>query len=283
VSGCRSEFFVRAARVPVHGIGLSVDVYSPDLLELHQALEGAGLLPNYLEIFKATTPELSRIRAAFPVTALAYHAEGLWVTEPELHRRYPWRQALETIARHTEAIGASWANHECAAKQFGGVSVGTYLPPVFTETAAEATAANTIAAQEELDAWYARQEKPQCSPLFLLELPPLTYFGFGNLTVSEFFRRIVEECPCGLVLDIGHLWTHWRYRERRHAPNLEAFVADFLNLFPLERVVQIHLAGLGWGDWEEAQKSDVFPWWADAHASRVPPVLWAASASAGAS
>lgn len=270
----QGEFLRRTAGIPWHGIGLSVDVYSPDLCELHQSLESTGVPPEYLEIFKAPTSELSRIRAALPEIPLVYHAEGLWVTEPEMRRRYPWRQALETIARHTETIGASWVNHECAAKQFGGVSVGTYLPPLFTEAAAEATAANTATAQEELDAWYARQGKPQRSPLFLLELPPLTYFGFGNLTIGEFFRRIVEECPCGLVLDIGHLWTHWRYRERSRCQTIEAFTEECLNIFPLERVVQIHLAGLGLGDWEHESGSDVFPRWVDAHAARVPSLLW---------
>ena len=44
-------FEARAARIPVHGIGLSVDVFSPDLLDLHRALAHAGVAPDYLEIF----------------------------------------------------------------------------------------------------------------------------------------------------------------------------------------------------------------------------------------
>ena len=79
-----NEFLTRAARIPVHGIGLSVDVFSPDLLELYQALEQAGARPDYLEIFKAPTRELTRIRAALPEIPLTYHAE---------------------------VIGAAWSNH----------------------------------------------------------------------------------------------------------------------------------------------------------------------------
>jgi uncharacterized protein len=273
MSAFQGEFYGRMAGIPRHGIGLSVDVYSPDLLELSLALDKAGALPDYLEIFKAPLSELVRIRAALPETALAYHAEGLWVTEPDMRTRYPWKQACEQIARHTEALDASWVNHECAAKQFGGFSVGTYLPPLFTDAAAEATAANTIIAQKELDLWYAEQGKPRHPPLLLLELPPLTYFGFGTLTVAEFFRRIIEKCACGLVLDIGHLWTHWRYRERFRFPSLEAFTTDFLQHFPVERVVQIHLAGLGVTE-EIASQWGALPWWVDAHAARVPPLLW---------
>ncbi len=270
-----NEFLARAVRIPVHGIGLSVDAYSPDLLELHQALDRAGTRPDYLEIFKAPTPELTRIRAALPEVPLAYHAEGLWLTEPELQSKYPWTDAIETIARHAEAIGAGWVNHECAAKQFGGYSFGTYLPPLFTDAAARTTAANAVAAQVELDERYAQQDQADSVPLLLLELPPLTYFAFGDLTVSEFFARILETCPCGLVLDIGHLWTVWWYRERRRFRSLEAFATDFLDAFPLDRVVQIHLAGLGVADGARGNSSSgTLPCWVDAHAAPVPAVLF---------
>ena len=51
----QSEFTQRAARISSHGLGLSVDVYQPDLMHLVQTLRDGGLRPGYLEIFKATT------------------------------------------------------------------------------------------------------------------------------------------------------------------------------------------------------------------------------------
>jgi uncharacterized protein (UPF0276 family) len=266
------SFTARAARIPVHGIGLSVDVFSPDLLELHQALELAGSPPDYLEIFKAPTRELVRVRAALPALPLAYHAEGLWLVDPAMRSATPWRQAVETIARHAEAIGAGWANHECAGKQLGGYSFGTYLPPLLTDAAAKAVAANAAWAQEGLDERFARKGRPDAVPLLLLELPPLTYFGFGDLPVSEFFAQIVERAPCGLVLDIGHLWTHWRYRERGRFRSPEAFTAEFLARFPLDRVVQIHLAGLGVHEKDESLNR--LSYWIDRHDAPVPGVLF---------
>lgn len=265
-------FAARTARIPVHGVGLSVDVFSPDLLELHRALEHAGARPDYLEIFKAPTRELTRVRAALPGVPLAYHAEGLWLIDPAMRSATPWAQAVETIARHAEAIGAGWANHECAGKQFGGYSFGTYLPPLLTDASAKAAAANAALAQDSLDEWFVRKGRPGSGPLLLLELPPLTYFGFGDLPVSEFFARIVEQALCGLVLDIGHLWTHWRYRERRRFRSPEAFAADFLATFPLARVAQIHVAGLGLHEKEESP--DQLPPWVDKHDAPVPGVLF---------
>ena len=266
------SFEARVARIPAHGVGLSVDVFSPDLLELHQALEAAGSPPDYLEIFKSPSRELARVHAALPGVPLAYHAEGLWLIDPAMHAATPWRQAVETIARHTETIGAGWVNHECAGKQFGGYSVGTYLPPLLTDAAAEAVAVNAAWAQEGLNEWFARKGKPGAAPLLLLELPPLTYFGFGNLPVSEFFARIARQASCGLVLDIGHLWTHWRYRERRRFRSPESFAAEFLATFPLDRVVQIHLAGLGMHD--NGESLSRLPHWIDRHDAPVPGVLF---------
>ena len=81
-------------------------------------------------------------------------------------------------------------------------------------------------------------------PLFCLEGPPLSYFACGNLTYAEFFSRVVERAPCGLVLDIGHAWTVYRYAEGNKTESFTTFWEDFLGRFPFERVIQIHLAGL---------------------------------------
>lgn len=269
------NFAARVARIPAHGIGLSVDVFSPSVLELCQALDSAGAPPAYLELFKAPARELALVRAALPEMPLAYHAEGLWLIDPAMRAATPWRAAVETMARHAETIGAGWVNHECAGKQMGGYSFGTYLPPLLTEAAATVVAANAVWAQEGLDEWCAPQGRHSAAPLLLLELPPLTYFGFGALPVAEFFAQIAAGASCGLVLDVGHLWTHWRYREHRRFRSLEAFTEDFLATFPLDRVVQIHLAGLGLHDTDkDGNRFSRPPAWIDKHDAPVPAALF---------
>jgi hypothetical protein len=64
----------------------------------------------------------------------------------------------------------------------------------------------------------------------------------------------------------------WRYRERRRCRTLEAFAGEFFDAFPLDRVVQIHLAGLAPAGPEGA--ADALPVWVDAHAAPVPEVLF---------
>src|SRR5207253_6464504 len=196
---CDREFYNRAACIPLHGVGLSVDVFSPELLDLDSALEQAGLRPDYWEVFEASSAELARIRRALAPTPRAYHAEGVWLIDPELVSRFPWVEQTRRMARHAENLGSAWVNHECASKQFAGYSFGTYLPPLFTRAAAELTAANAVRCQRVLNQCYESVLSRQ-APLLLLEVPPLTYFSCGDLAPSKFFAEIAQAAPRGFLL-----------------------------------------------------------------------------------
>ena len=266
------NFASRLAKIPPHGLGLSVDVYTPDLVELARGLSAAELPYGYLEVFRAPESALKAVRHACPGVRLAYHGEGLWMTQPDWETAYPAEDELSAAAAHVAALGASWINHECASKQLGGYSFGTYLPPLFTEAGARVAARHVRKLQAHLDrSWPVTAG---AVPLVLMEVPPLTYFGFGDLSVSAFFRRLVDETSCGLVLDIGHVWTIYRYSNAWRCCDLSTFLSAFLDDFPMERVVQIHLAGLG-----EHERSVLRagpgdpPWWIDAHAESIPDLL----------
>ena len=266
------NFASRLAKIPPHGLGLSVDVYTPDLVELARGLSAAELPYGYLEVFRAPESALKAVRHAFPGVRLAYHGEGLWMTQPDWATAYPAEKELSEAAAHLAALGASWINHECASKQLGGYSFGTYLPPLFTETGARVTARHVRKLQEHLDrSWHVTDG---AVPLVLMEVPPLTYFGFGDLSVPAFFRRLVDESSCGLVLDIGHVWTIYRYSNAWRRCDLSTFLSAFLDDFPMERVVQIHIAGLGEHERSALRAGpDVPPRWLDAHAEPIPDLL----------
>jgi uncharacterized protein (UPF0276 family) len=262
------EFVERAARIPWHGLGLSVDAYTPDLFELVDALERNGLDYGYLEMFKAAPAVLESVRRRLPEARLAYHAEGLWVTQPDPERLSPFDAGLDEAAEQLRILGSHWLNHECAAKQMAGYAFGTYLPALFTEASAEVTATNIAKVQRRLD-------RDGMSPLFLLETPPLTYVGFGDLGLAEYFRLVTELTPCGVVLDIGHLWTVYRYTGAWRRRSLTAFLAELLDAFPLERVVEIHMAGLAPHERVQAEvcASGDPPLWIDAHGAPILEVL----------
>lgn len=269
-----AEFLQRVGSIPGQGLGLSVDVYSPDLLELVGCLKVRGLVPGYLEIFKATTTALETIRRELPALSFAYHGEGLWITEPENRDEPLFHHQVAEAAVHQNILRSLWLNHECATKQMAGYSFGTYLPPLYAPLSAAVVAENIGVVQAALGARYGRAGG--LGPLFLLEMPPLTYFAAGTISVPEFFRIVADLVPCGLVLDMGHLWTLYRYTDARRQMPLERFVKTFLDEFPLERVVEIHVAGLALHEKVEALigKEDTLPEWIDAHAAPIPSILW---------
>lgn len=271
----QSEFTQRANAVPAHGLGLSVDVYSPDLLHLVRSLRDAGLQPGYLEVFKATTSAMQWVRRQLPDMKLPYHGEGLWVTQPDFPRSCSGTQGVAEACAQILALRSAWLNHECATKQMAGYSFGTYLPPLYTELSARMTAENLAFLQGQVDEQARRHGADPA--LVLLEMPPFTYFGCGSLAIPAFFRSVTDRVACGLVLDIGHLWTVYRYTGAWRRQTLGAFVAEFLDAFPMERVIEIHVAGLAEFTAQGTAQHTVAaeaPYWIDAHGAPIPEVLF---------
>ena len=267
------DFQRRLREIPTQGMGLSVDVYTPDLFDLVHTLKERGLQLGYLEVFKATTTALTMVRQAIPDIPLAYHGEGLWITQPDVQESPFFQQDVDEIVTQLNSIQSLWLNHECAMKQMAGFSFGTYVPPLYTPLSAKVVAENIALIQQAVDCQSRRADGT--APLFLLEMPPLTYFAAGTMSIPAFFRLVTTLVPCGLVLDIGHLWTVYRYTAACRRTSLERFVQDFLDEFPLERVVEIHIAGLACHESVgEPKESEGLPEWIDAHAAVIPSILF---------
>lgn len=274
------EFSIRLEQVQTHGLGLSVDVYSPDLISLLGALRRRQVFPDYLEIFRSAPTALAAVKKQVGEGLLTYHGEGLWLTQPAAVDDPVFVQEVCETAEHLRTLGSAWLNHECATKYMAGYTYGTYLPPLYTDASARVVAENTMFVQDLLDR-HCRL-KNGGTPMVLLEMPPLTYFVAGAVSVPTFFRLITQEAACGLVLDIGHLWTVFRYSGAWRTGSLDRFVRAFLDEFPMHRVVEIHVAGLAVHESSLAVQSRfpraearMFPVaWVDAHAAPIPSVLF---------
>jgi uncharacterized protein len=272
------EFCRRLRGIPTHGLGLSVDVYQPDLRSLLAALQRRQVPPAYMEVFRATPAALAAVRNE-ATCLLTYHGEGLWLTQPEALDDPVFKDDVREVAGHLTILRSAWLNHECATKHIAGYSFGTYVPPLYTPSSAAVVAENASFIQAELDGRCGSAEEGP--PLLLLEMPPLTYFVAGTLSIPTFFRLVAEQAACGLVLDIGHLWTVYRYSGAWRGASLTEFVAEFLAEFPLERVVEIHVAGLAVHHstlatcaYAADSARTLPPLWIDAHAAPIPPVLF---------
>lgn len=269
------EFVNRASHIPGLGLGLSVDVYSPDLGEVMRGLGDDGLSCAYLEVFEAPAPVLSKVRDRWPAIPLAYHADGLWVTEPRFETCYGLRDEMANTVAQLKALNSLWLTQECATKQIAGYAFGTYLPPFLSDVSARVTACNIALIQRQLDDEWSSDSLP--APLFLLETPPLSYFLRGHCSYQEFFREVVSHVSCGLVFDVGHIWTVFRYGPGTRFSSFKQFLKAFLPEFPLERVVQIHLAGLAphcTHTHRALDSAHSCPLWLDAHGAPIPLELF---------
>lgn len=274
------EFLRRLEAIPRHGLGLSVDIHAPDLASLRGALQERHLSLGYLEVFHTTSMALKHMKKDLSDELLAYHGEGLWVTQPEVMETRSFQAALRETFEQLSILQSPWLNHECATKVLAGHCFGTYLPPLYTRSSAEIVSENIREIQSLLDQQCALDNGS--TPLVLLEMPPLTYFVAATLSLPSFFRIVCEQSSCGLVLDVGHLWTVFRYSRTSRTQSLVQFVSAFLDEFPMERVVEIHVAGLAIHVSTESHFSihagrtneDVLPAWIDAHEAPIPPVLF---------
>ena len=109
VDSIEGEFSRRLEQVPVHGLGLSVDVYSPDLLSLLGALRQRQVLPSYLEIFRAASAALAVIRGQISDSVLTYavRAAGRVALAAETSSPDPLRGELVGIGLSVGS-GAAW-------------------------------------------------------------------------------------------------------------------------------------------------------------------------------
>jgi uncharacterized protein (UPF0276 family) len=66
-------------------------------------------------------------------------------------------------------------------------------------------------------------------------IPTYLHLDLPQMGEAEFVRRFYEESGCGMLLDVAHAWLSARYAG--------VSPREFLATLPLERVVELHVAG----------------------------------------
>ena len=125
---------------------------------------------------------------------------------------------------------------------------GLLLPPVLSRDSAQRTAESIQLLQD------------QTGLPVLPENPPSLYY-LGDLHVLEYFTLVSEISGCGLLLDAAHLAIFQRSRGLNPL--------DGLSETPLDRVVEMHVAGGG-----EAITPDGYRYIDDDHRAEVHEDTW---------
>lgn len=114
---------------------------------------------------------------------------------------------------------------QCLHTQDGSYNLNYVFPPLYTQEFLDRFTANALALAEKLD-----------QPLVMENIP-----GFFNVEVDqmpepEWLTRFFDTTRLGFLLDLPHIWIEAHYQDR--SPE------KFLEAFPLEHVVEIHVAGV---------------------------------------
>jgi len=159
------------------------------------------------------------------------------------------REHVEQIARWQRRLGARWHSDHLAWHRAitttGEVNVNLTLPATLDRQTLELVVDRVNAVQSAVDA------------PFLLE-NNVYYFDCGENQVDEarFLAEVSDRTGCGLLLDLHNLWVNF--------VNRGWDLVGYLQVIPLDRVVEIHVAG--------GLEMDGF--WLDAHSGIAPNEVW---------
>lgn len=219
------KFSERVGRLPWLGIGVSTEYGAHrmagalDLAALRREHPRyAGFLEVGIEASRGIDDDARRWVAAGGRTT--YHFLDINLDEPG-DQDAAWRAQ---VAEHIALIAPAWMCGDAGLWHFGPRERGhmLLLPPVLCDDAAKLMAEGIIALRE-------------ATGLEVLPENPPGHVYVGDLHLLEFYARLCEYADTGLLLDAAHLAIY----QRVMGHGATTGIADF----PVERVVEMHVAG----------------------------------------
>lgn len=136
-------------------------------------------------------------------------------------------RAIQRARSLAELYRSPWvAEHfQCLHTEDGSYNLNYVFPPLYTEEFLDRFVANANALQARLD-----------QPLVMENIPGFFDVAASRIPEADWLRRFFERTGVGFLLDLPHIWLEAHY----HGVAPLRFLADF----PLERVVELHVAGV---------------------------------------
>jgi uncharacterized protein len=152
---------------------------------------------------------------------------------------------VRRMAKVSQRLAAPWTSDHLCFTKVGARNVGQLTPIPYTRESLRVVERNVREAQAQLG-----------RPFLLENISHYFQFKGNDYTEPEFFSELVRRTGCGVLLDVNNL--------RNNAVNLGIDARKYLDAFPLEAVVQLHLAG---SDWEDGKLLDT-------HGAPVHEEVW---------
>ena len=243
-------FVERALELPSLGLGVSTEYGAhatgtgldvERLRREHPAY--AGFLEVGVEVAKGLDADARRwAEAGRPTT---YHFLDINLDEPE-DQDPLWHQGVKELI---EVLNPAWLCGDAGLWHLGPRARGhmLLLPPILSEEQSKAMGDGVAALRTAV----GKEVLP--------ENPPGHVF-LGDLHLLDFFARVCEHGDTGMLLDCAHLAIYQRLQGLDPLTGLDAF--------PLERIVELHVAGGS----EHAHEGYAFV--EDDHTPDVLPDTW---------
>ena len=135
--------------------------------------------------------------------------------------------ALERARSLLDRYKSPWvAEHfQCLHTQDHSRSLDYVFPPLYTEEFLRRFCENALKLRDAVAA-----------PLVMENIPGFFSVRHAQMPEAEFLGRFFEQTDCGFLIDVPHIWLAAYYR------GIDPL--QYMAEFPLERVVEIHVAGV---------------------------------------
>ena len=217
----------QSKRITGVGLGLRWD-FVDELLEKKPPLDFVEISPeNYMGRGGYYDEALERTRDLWPIVT-----HGLTMSIGGVD---PLREDYLTgLAAFLDRVKSPWHSDHLCFSTFGGVVLHDLLPIPFKEEEVARVADRIKRAQDAIG-------RPMAVENVSFYLHP----GKREMSEAEFLARVCDAADCGLMLDVNNAWVN--------ATNFGFDIDDWMRTAPLERVVQMHVAGHDWfsdGEWK---------------------------------
>jgi uncharacterized protein (UPF0276 family) len=134
---------------------------------------------------------------------------------------------LGEVAELVRRVGSPWHSDHACFGSVDGRNLHDLLPLAFRRATVQRLADRIRAAQDAVGV-----------PLALENVSYYVHPGRAEMGEAEFLSRVCETADCGLMLDVNNAYVN--------ATNFGFDVDAWMREAPLDRVVQIHVAGHDW-------------------------------------
>ncbi len=134
------------------------------------------------------------------------------------------RDLLGELKVFLESLGARWYSDHLCLTHLGGAEMHELLPLPFDEETVRQVATRVREVREVLEL-----------PMAVENVSAYGRMTKGTMTEPEFVAAVVAEADCDLLLDVNNVYVN--------AVNFGFDPREYIRTMPLDRVVEIHMAG----------------------------------------